>query len=468
MSVESSRKYTLIAATVASFLTPFMGSAINLAVPSIGSEFGITAFLLNWVVTSYILASAAFLLPFGRIADIVGRKKVFMLGILFFAISSALCGLSRSIEMLIFCRVLQGIASAMVFGTAVAILTSAFPTHQRGHVLGINTASVYLGLSLGPVLGGGMNHYLGWRSIFFFVGILGVMVLLLVFTRLSGEWVGSENEKFDVPGSFLYLVGLASLMYGVSSLTNVWWAKYVFLVGLVLISIFIYVETRVASPLLDVTLFTHNITFTFSNLAALVNYSATFAVTFLLSIFLQVVKGFNSQEAGIILLSQPVVMALLSPLAGNLSDRVEPRRVASAGMALTAAALPAFAFLNEGTPIMLLVGELVLLGVGLALFSSPNTNAVMGSVARRYFGVAASAIGTMRLVGQTVSMAVVTLVMTRFLGSLELNAAPRELLLGSTRMSFLFFSLLCFLGIFASLARGNIRVEGEGALEKRN
>ncbi len=456
---ESLKKYSLMVAMAASFLTPFMGSAVNLAIPSMGKDFNAGALLLSWVVTCYLLASAAFLVPFGRLADIVGRKKIFLLGVLTFALSSLLCGLAWSIEALILSRVFQGIGSAMIFGTGMAILTSVFPPRERGRVLGLNVAVVYAGLSLGPVLGGWMNHNLGWRSIFYFSVLVGIYILFFTAAKLKGEWAGARGERFDLAGAVLYSAGLVAFMYGVSSVATSGWAKYVMLSGLAVLIIFCRYEVRADQPVLEMRLFSRNATFAFSNLAALINYSATFAVGFILSLHLQVVMGYNSQLAGLILLSQPVVMALLSPFAGRLSDRVEPRVVSSWGMAVTTLGLFIFCFINQKTPVWLLMSNLALLGTGFALFSSPNSNAVMGSVEKRFYGVASSTLGTMRLTGQAVSMAIVTLVMASIVGSVELSPDYSGLLVKSAKTSFLVFTALCFAGIFASLARGNVRTD---------
>lgn len=452
----SIKKYALITVTMASFLIPFMGSAVNLAIPSIGGDFNSSALLLSWVVSSYLLASAAFLLPFGRFADILGRKKVFISGVAVFSLSSLLCGMAGSIQTLIAFRVLQGIGGAMIFGTSMAILTSVYAPQERGKVLGINVATVYTGLSLGPVLGGVMNQHLGWHSIFYLNVPIGCLIILLAVLKLKGEWAGARGERFDLGGSVLYVGGVVAFMYGISSFAASPWAKYIFAAGIALLALFVRYEIRLEQPILNLRLFTRSASFAYSNLAALINYSATFAVGFLLSLYLQVAVGFDSQTAGLILLSQPVIMALLSPFAGTLSDRVEPRVVASWGMGLTTAGLFVFSFLTSQTPLWLIILNLVLLGTGFALFSSPNSNAIMGSVEKKYYGVASSTLGTMRTIGQAISMAIATLVVTLYLGGAELSPDQAELLVKSVKVSFSIFALTCFGGIFASLARGKV------------
>ncbi len=455
MTDISYRKYTLLAVSMASFLTPFMGSAINLALPSIGIDFKSNTYLLSWVATSYILASAAFLLPIGRFADITGRKKIFTYGLIIFALTSLFCGFAWSIQALIFFRITQGIGAAMIFGTAMAILTSAFPPQERGKVLGLNVAMVYIGLSAGPVLGGIMSHNFGWQSIFYFTAVISTTVLLLAL-KIKKEWADAKGEKYDYLGALFYSTGLLIFMYGFSSISSSEISKYLILIGLATLVLFIRRQMILEHPLLNLTLFTKNMTFAFSNLAALINYSATFALGFLLSIYLQVIMHYDAQASGLILLSQPIIMALLSPFAGTLSDRIQPRIVASFGMILITIGLFVFYFISIDTPLWLIIINLILLGIGFAFFSSPNSNAIMSSVEKNSYGIASSTLVTMRLVGQAASMAIVTMVLAFYVGDAELTETSADLLIKGTKVSFLIFSVICFIGVLTSLARGNV------------
>lgn len=454
MPLSSNRveRVALLVATLASFLAPFMGSSINVALPSIGRELAMDALTLGWVAAAYLVAGAVFLVPLGRIADIHGRKRVFTWGIFTFTVASLLCAVSPSAPFLIGARVLQGLGGAMIFGTNVAILTSVFPAGRRGAVLGVNSAAVYLGLSLGPFLGGLLTEHLGWRSIFLANVVLGSLVAVAVLRKLRGEWVEARGEAFDLTGSLLYGSALAALMYGLSQLPSRGGAGLI-LVGLGAMAAFVRWELRARSPVLNMALFRENRVFALSNLAALVNYSATFATGFLLSLYLQYGKGLSPQAAGIVLVSQPVAMTAVSPFAGRLSDRLEARVVASTGMGLIVVGLAWLGLLSDGTAMSHIVACLVLLGCGFGLFSSPNTNAVMGSVERRHYGVAAATLATMRLCGQTLSMGIAMLILALFVGRTQLTHAQHAGLLGGTRVAFGVFSALCVLGTFASLAR---------------
>ncbi len=455
---QAGKTATLIITAISSFLTPFMGSSINIALPSIGEQFSMDAVLLSWVATAYLLTAAVFLIPFGRLADIHGRKRIFTYGIEIMVVSSVFSAMSPSAPILIALRVFQATGGAMIFGTGVAILTSVFPARERGKALGINVAAVYLGLSLGPFLGGLLTQHFGWRSIFWANVPLCLFALSLILWKLKGEWADARGEKFDYAGSVIYGISLVTFIYGLSELPAIW-AGWLILAGVLGIWAFVRWEMRVASPVFQIGLFRNNAVFAFSNLAALINYCATFAIGFLLSLYLQNPRGLNPQSAGLILVSQPVVMAIISPFAGRLSDRVEPRIMASIGMALTFLGLVFFSFLTGETAMELIIANLVILGIGFGLFSSPNTNAVMGSVGREFYGVASATMGTMRLTGNMLSMGLVMLLFALYMGKVQITPEYYPLFLQSVRVAFAIFAALCLGGIFASLARGKVSRE---------
>jgi len=453
MTSPKLRRAALIISILTSFITPFMGSAINLALPAIAKEFNIDAVILTWIPTAYLLASAVCLVPFGRLADLHGRKKIFGLGMMAFTLSSFLCAVASSALQLILFRILQGIGSAMIFATGLAILTSAFPSQERGKVLGISVAAVYTGLSLGPVLGGLLTQHFAWRSVFLSAIPFGVVILFLVLWGLKQEWAEARGEAFDLAGSILYGAGLTGFIGGVSLLPSTE-SLALIAAGAVALWGFVKWEMRTKSPVFPVDLFTANRVFALSSLAAFINYSATFAITFLLSLYLQHIKGLPPREAGLILIFQPIVMAACSPAAGWLSDKIEPRIVATAGMVLTTMGLVPFAFLSQESSFPFLIAGLIILGIGFGLFSSPNMNAVMGSVDKRFYGLASGAVGTMRLLGMMISMGMATVVFALKLGRVEIYEANYPALIESIRILFTLFSILCFAGIFASMTRG--------------
>lgn len=457
--VATEKKIVLLIAILAGFITPFDGSAVNIALRTLGDEFHMDAIALAWISTAYLLSSAIFLVPFGKIADIYGRKKIFLYGISIFSLASLAMTMVSSTNMLIAIRVIQGLGGAMIFGTGAAIVSSVFPPGERGRALGIYITAVYVGLSVGPFLGGLMTEHLGWRSIFFVNVPIGIMTVILVLWKLKGEWAECRGEKFDFIGSVIYGASIVSLMYGFSILPDFKGAVLV-AAGLAGIIIFFMYEMRVPSPVLDVRLLTKNRIFAFSNLSALINYSATFAVTFLLSLDLQYTKGFTPEQAGFVLIAQPIVMAAISPIAGRLSDKIEPRIVASVGMAFTTVGLFLLIFLTETTPLWYLIVCLLILGVGFGLFSSPNTNAIMSSVDKRFYGVASGMNGTMRLLGQMLSMGIAMMLFAIFIGPVEITPEYYPQFVLSLHYAFILFTLLCLIGIFASLVRGRADPSG--------
>jgi EmrB/QacA subfamily drug resistance transporter len=414
------------------------------------------AILLSWVTTAYLLTSAMFMVPCGKIADIYGRKRMFTYGILTFILGSAGSAISDSATMLIGFRTLQGIGASAIYPIGAAILTSTFPVRELGRVLGINSAAVCLGFSSGPFLGGLLTQYLGWRSIFLVNVFVGSVLILLIFRKLKGEWREAEEEKFDLTGSVLYSLILFLIMYGFSQLSTM---KGVWLVlaGFLGILLFVKWETKMRTPVLEVKLFGENRAFALSNLAALIHSSASFAITFLLSLYLQYVKKLTPESAGLILIAQPIVQALCSPFSGKLSDRIEPRIVASIGLVLTGLGIGLFTVLNEKTSLPFILGNLILLGFGYGLFSVPNANAVMSSVESRFYGVAAGMLSTMRITGMAFSMGIALLIFSIYLGKVQITPDTYPVFLRCIKLAFAFSTVLCFGGVFASLARGNIR-----------
>lgn len=449
------QSFTLIAVLIASFLTPFTGSAINIAIPAIGKDMGANVVFLTWLSTAFLLASSAFLLPIGRLADIRGKRTVFAVGIMIFGLTSLGCGIAPTPQILLAMRVLQGIGGACVFGTGMAMLSSTFPPGMRGQILGINAAIVYIGISVGPVLGGIITHSLSWRYIFFISFIL-CLVAEAAVSKIKESYLSAENEQFNVKAALLYIIGLTATMYGIAAISTSRLARLCLPSGILLLILFVYYDMRTSRPLLDIRTLSKNRVFAYSNLAALISYLTTSGLGFLVSLYLQVVKGLNPAVAGMVMLAQPAIMAMVSPFSGRISDRAEPQIVATSGMIITSVGLVMFAFCGQNTSLSLVIAALMITGLGFGLFASPNNNAIMSSVEPRQYGVASSTLSTARLVGQTLSMTLVTLIIAAIMGNVKITPSQAPFFMKAMHISMILFSIFTVPGIFASMARGTM------------
>jgi MFS family permease len=301
-----------------------------------------------------------------------------------------------------------------------------------------------------------LTQHFGWRGIFIVNCLLGAILAAVTLWRLRGEWAEARGEAFDAWGALMYGVALVTLMFGCSRLSHPSGIGLAAL-GLVALAGFIFWETRTPSPVLEVSLFRANPVFAFSSLAALIHYAATFAVTFILSLYLQNTKGLSPQQSGLALVAQPAMMALFSSLAGRLSDRFEPRLLASLGMSVTTLGIFLLSFLRADTPTSLVIANLLMLGAGFAFFSSPNANAVMGALDKRRLGVGSGILGTMRLLGQNLSMGVVMMILALHLGSRAVGPDTQAEFMQSLQRTFQLFSVFGVLGVLASLVRGRVR-----------
>lgn len=444
-------KTLLLAITmVANFFNPFTGAAVNIALPQISSQLQLDAVAMSWVTMAYLLASAVMLVPLGKVADRWGRKTVFLVGNIVFLLASFLCAAATSGGFLISMRVFQGLGTSMMVTTSMAILMSAFPPKERGKVIGMNVASVYMGLSAAPVLGGILTQTFGWQSLFLINGTVSVFVAVAIYFAIRTEWKETENGTFDLKGALLYVLSLIALMYGFAKMPDTS-AIVLAVAGILGLLLFIRMELRATFPVLDVKMFRDNIVYALSNLSAFINYAATFAVSFVLSLYLQYAKHLSPREAGLILVAQPVLMALVSVFSGRLSDRFNPKALASAGMGISVVGLLLLAFLTVGSSNAYILSALGVLGFGFGLFSSPNTNVVMSSVEHKHYGVASATLATMRNLGMMFSMAIASLAVHVFIGNNPLGDANIPAFMQGSKFIFLLFSVLCLLGVFTSL-----------------
>lgn len=448
-----SKNLVLVLVMITSFITPFIGASINLALPKISEDFGLNAVGMSWVAMSYLLSSAVFLVPMGKLADIVGRKRIFFWGNIILVVSSFFCAISPTGAFLITFRVIQGLGSSMVFATGIALVTSVFPPSERGKAIGLNVTAVYVGLSTAPIIGGFMISLFDWHSLFYVPILIGLPAAIATRISIRTEWAEDKNESFDYLGTLIYIPSMSIFMYGFSQLPNLLAVGFT-AIGFVGLLLFIRIELKMESPVFNINLFKTNKLFAFANLAALINYATTFAVTFVLSLYLQYIKGLSPRDAGMILVIQPLIMAVVASWSGKQSDKVDPRILASSGMAISAIGLLMLTPINQETSTVYLLSTLGVLGLGFGLFSSPNTNSIMGAVEKKYLGLASGTVGTMRLTGQMISMGIAALILHLYVGKAVINSTNHKQFIWAISSTFLVFAVMSVLGIWASLKRG--------------
>ena len=449
--MKNRKSAVLFTLCLTSFLVPYMGSSLNLALPEIAAAFGLDAKKLSWINSAFLIATAIFQIPFAKIADLNGRKKVFLCGVALFGISSVACAFSWNFVSLIAFRVFAGLGAAMIFGTNLAILSATFEQNERGKAMGTLTSVVYMSLAVGPFFGGIFTHYLGWESVFYIPGIVLIAQAFSVPFFIKQEWIEQSSKHFDKSGSLLYGLALFCIIFGFSELPGPDAVVLVFM-GILLLLFFYNYEKKKNEPLFQVRLFGSNRVFTLAALAAFFSYAATMAVFFMVSLYLQFVRGFDARAAGLILISSAVVQSIAAFYAGRLADRFEPARIAMLGMGLNVIGLLGLIFIGIESPIYIIIAMLLFMGLGFGLFSSPNTKVIMNSVKRKHISQASATVGTMRLAGQAFSMGIAMMSISLFIGDSQITPDKFGNFMQTWKLTFAICAILCIAGTYASSA----------------
>lgn len=395
--------FAVVALTI--IMATLDASIVNIALPVIRAEFNIDITIVEWVVVGYMLTIISLLMVFGRVADIYGQKKIFMFGIVIFTIGSTLCAFSLSITALVLFRVLQGVGAACCVANGNAIITRVFPTRERGKALGLVGTTVAIGLTSGPVLGGIITTYFGWRYIFIFNIPIGLISLLMARAFLE-KTVPVKGVKFDFLGAVSLTVSFVALLLGLTKYHDLGTIHTISLIciSIVFFMIFIITELKAEAPMIDLKLFADD-RFSYANIAAFLNFTSRFSVIFLLPFYLVDLRGMKPSQAGLMLTPVPLLFALIAPFSGSLSDRIGTRLLTTSGMLITAAGLGMFMFIRDNSSIIFLLIPLILQGIGGGLFSSPNTSTIMGSVPRQRLGNAGAMTALVRNFGMVVGIA---------------------------------------------------------------
>lgn len=451
------RLTALIVVCIGSFLIPFMGSSLNIVLPLIQNELSVNLIILSWIPTVFVLANAATILPLGRLGDIIGRKKVYAYGMVIYVLASLLAGMSSSGIMLVCFSFMQGIGCAMIFASAVALLSSVYPSNQRGEAFGAYITAVYIGLFLGPLLGGFLAANLGWRSIFLFNVPVGIICLCLIKLKLHGDWKGYDGEQFEKSGSIIYVIALFAILYGISSFQTLI-GRIILLAGIIGLAIFILKERGSKNPILRLNIFKKKVS-SFSALALLLMNIATTAMWTILSLYFQDVLSLNPLTTAMILSVQPLMVAILSVPVGRLADKIENRTFSVMGMILVTIGLIIFTTLKPNTNIYIPITGLIIVGIGLGLFNSPTTNKFMGSIDGKDYGMAGATLSTMIYVGQTLSLSIMLFIFSLYIGNVQINVSNFPLYILSLKTAFTVFAIITGFGVIVTLLIGSNNIK---------
>jgi EmrB/QacA subfamily drug resistance transporter len=395
----------VVAVAIGTFMSSLDASVVNVALPVIQNGFRVPLSTVEWVVTAYLLVTSSLLLPFGKLSDIFGHKKVYITGFVVFSLGSLACGLSTTVLMLILCRAAQALGAGMMFSAGPAVITGAVSPERRGKAFSISAVTLAVALCTGPVLGGALATAFGWRSIFFINLPIGAAGVILAVKTIPGGVPAAA--RFDWAGSLLIFAALSLILLPLQTSTSLPPAVFFILLGagITMAALFIAAEKKSKHPLLHIDLFKRRV-FTAGNLSALLNFTAQFIMIFLAPFYLEKLRHFSPTETGLLYLPMPLATMCVAPVSGIISDRFDNRYISAVGMAFMAAGLFMLSWLASDTPAWYIISALVVTGTGSGLFQTPNNSAVMGCVPPQHRGAASGALAAMRNVGMVMGVAI--------------------------------------------------------------
>lgn len=445
----------LIAVGTGTFMSALDSSVVNITLPVISQAFNVNVAQIEWVVTIYLLVLSGLLLSFGRLGDLRGHKQIYILGFMVFVASSVFCGLASSETMLIAFRAVQALGAAMIASNSPAILTKSFPGSQRGQALGLQATMTYLGLTVGPSLGGFLTQHFTWRSVFYVNIPVGLAAIWLSLRYIQTDREAHSAEPFDFRGALLFMAGLTCLLLGLNQGHAYGWTSP-FIVGVlvaaaVFLAIFVALEMKIASPMLDLRLFRHPV-FSLSTISAILNYLCIYTITFLMPFYLINGREFSSSQAGLLLTAQPVIMAVVAPISGTLSDKYGARLPGMVGMGVLSAGLFMLSRMGPETPVPIIVLSLALVGFGTGTFISPNNSALMGSAPRNRQGIAAGILATSRNLGMVLGVGLAGAIFNTILYN-HIDPGSTQALFSAFQTSFLVAAGIALVGVFTTGAR---------------
>lgn len=447
----------LLSVGLGTFMSALDASVVNTVLPVIRADYHVPVEVIQWVSTTYLLIMGSLLLSFGRLGDLRGHKRVYLAGLMVFVPASVLCGISSSVEMLIAARVIQGIGAAIVVSNAPAILIGSVHPSRIGHALGLQAAMTSIGLALGPSLGGWLTDQWGWKMIFFMNVPVGVVAFAIGLRHIPEEKsLPSREETFDRVGALLFLAAFLALQVALSRGNNWGWLSAptlgVFVGSAALAFLFLRQETIVKSPMLHLALFRNRL-FSFSVGSALVNYICMASVLFLVPFYLIQGRGFSAAKAGMVMTAQFLSMVVMAPISGRIADRVGSRVPATTGMAILAVGLFILSAMNGESPLHLVAIGLMVTGVGVAIFATPNNSAMLGAAPPGRKGIASGVLATSRLLGMATGVSFAGAILAGVVGGRSAHGIPPERVFKAIHLAFLAAGLMALAGTVLTAAR---------------
>lgn len=435
----------IIVASLSAFYGAYMGNVTPVALPKMAEIFGLSNIMQNWVTNIFLLTMGVLAIPLGKLCSKYGVKRTFIYSVILMLIGTIGTPLSHTIEELLIFRVIQGIGGAGLCVDSMLIIAEAINPEKRGQALGITVSFTYIGIALAPVLGGTLTYNFGWESIFWAMIPFIILNLILLFT-IKEDWFKYKEEKFDLKGSVVFAIGILLLIYGFS-IFNTLSGFIITIVGIGLLILFCKIELNSKYPAYDIKLY-KNKKFLSSNIASILSYVATFVVTTIVNYNFQYIRGFDSQISGLILITFPLLMAIVAPMAGKLSDKIDPQKISTIGMIIVTIGLILLVPLNKDTSLVIILVSLALQGIGYGLFASPNVNTIMSSVPPKDTPMASSAVATMRILGQTLSTGILTVIFAIYMGNVLIQPSNYPQLISCSQITLgiiTIISAICFI-----------------------
>jgi len=443
--MEKLEKYVLITSFFTTFSAIFLMKSFTLGAPTIANEFLMNNVYQNWMVAISSILSCAFTIPAGQICSKYGCKKLFIIGCGLFILGLIMSVISVSSEMFIISRAISGMGYGLFFVSETAMIVYAVPEKNQGTAFGVLYVGPYIGLILAPFLGGYLINNIGWQSVFYLAIPMMIICTLIMLLKVDEEWIDDKDIKIDLIGCILFIIGIILFEYGFSDLHS-FISQVASIIGIIVLILFGIYESKIELPVFNINLFKNKI-FAAYNLVGFFEFFAIAIFDVIFSYYFQYAKGWDPQLTGLVLMIPPILLAIITPNAGKLSDKIQPQKLSTIGLGIFLIPLILLMFIGIDTSLYIVISTMVLIAIGTGLFSAPNTNAIMSSVSKKHAPYASATQITMRACGQIFGLGLFTMICTHFMGNLPFSVENANLFINSVHTISIISILLCILAI---------------------